>query len=315
MNNQFLDKPWWVERSNRNNIRHNLYNSVNSLDSIIGDIPANNKNLSMGYAGTAAVYLAAFLLYLATACSGQSTVTPVNPTPSPTAARTVNAPAPTQRPAQTLETVVAETVPTATPIPTETPTPLPTQTPTPYPTNTPVPTPTPLPTPTATPVPTPTYTPIPTPTPTPTATPIPTPTPKPTATPVPLPDLQITSISYKFLKVNDNDITTSYSLTVTGAYGKVKPDKPFNIGILGLEGILNNPAFPVTNINNDGAFSLIIPEVRLPDKNSPKYNISAIADIGEVIAEQNEGNNKSREFVVEVESPLTVTERQFAYFG
>jgi len=120
-----------------------------------------------------------------------------------------------------------------------------------------------------------------------------------------LPDLQISNISYTFLKVND-DGTTSYSLTVTGIYGQIKPDKPFDIKVLGLEGILNNHTFPVTKINN-GTFTLEIPEVRLPDIGGRIYNISATADIGRVIVEQDEGNNTSREFVLEVEEPQTFT--------
>ena len=306
MNNQFLDKPWWVKRSNRNNPRHTLYNRVNSLDSIVEDIPANSKNLSLGYAGTAVVYLAAFLLYLASACGGQSTITPVNPTPS-TATRTINTP--TQRPEQTLE-AIAQSTPTAAPMPTETPTLLPTLTPYPTATSTPEPTatPTPMPTPipTNTPQPTPTNTPMPTPTYTPRPTATPVPTPVPTATPVPLPDLQIANISYNFLKVNDNDGTTSYSLTVAGTYGLTKPNKPFSIGILGLEGIIDS-THQVTRINNDGTFALEIPEVRLPDKNSPTYKISAVADIDKVIDEQNENNNESSKFVLEVREPQTFT--------
>src|SRR3989338_7055094 len=119
-----------------------------------------------------------------------------------------------------------------------------------------------------------------------------------------LPDLQISNISYTFLKVNDS--TTSYSLTVTGTYGKVKPDKPFDIRLFGLEGIIDS-THQVTSINNDGTFTLQIPEVRLPDNNSPEYKVFATADIGRVIVEQDEGNNTSREFVLEVEEPQTFT--------
>src|SRR3989338_1060633 len=122
MNNQFLYPPWWVERSNTNNyrlnsMRHSLDGNLESTVNYTPYTPTNNKNLSLGYASSVAVYiLAVFLLYPATACGGQSTVTPVNPTHSPTATRTINTPTPTQRPTRTLEATIAEVVPTATPI-------------------------------------------------------------------------------------------------------------------------------------------------------------------------------------------------------
>ena len=156
------------------------------------------------------------------------------------------------------------------------------------------------------------YTPTPEPTPAPTYTPEPTPPPTPTLkpTPVPLPDLQIANIKADFSQVN-GDGTTSYNLTVTGNYGLTKPDKAFNIGILGLEGIIgsNHPA----TIKNDGTFSLVIPVVRLPDKGSPAHRIFAIADIGNVIEEQNEGNNKSGAFELKVNEPPITTRQAWEY--
>lgn len=169
------------------------------------------------------------------------------------------------------------------------------------------PTPEPTATPTDTPIPTPTYTPVPTPT----NTPIPTATP----TPVPLPDLQISNIDAKFLQVNDND--TSYRLTVTGTYGQTKPDKPFDVEveIIGLEGVVKKLVHQVTRINDNGTFTLEIPEVGLLDKNSPTYNIFAVVDSGKVIDEKDEDNNKSKVLELKVYEPVTATIDEFNYFS
>jgi len=263
---------------------------------MVGLVNKVNSILKSGLGKTLLITGSVFLMY---ACGGSATPT-VTSTPVPTnnipvATATVN-PIPTsQRLIESTSTVTEQpedtTTPEVPPDPTDTPLP-PTPTPvsttaTPEPTNTPVPTPTQFPTSTLEP----------------TSTPNPTPTSvTPTATPVPLPDLQITDISYNFLKVNDNDRTTSYSLLVTGTYGQTKPNKPFDIRLLGLEGIIDSN-HQVTRVNNDGTFTLEIPEVRLPDKNNPKYNISAEADIGKVIDEQNEDNNESNEYMLEVSEP------------
>ena len=161
-----MNEAWYDERAMGNNLQPKGFR-LNGLESAVEGVPViNNQSGSLRYARSVAVNLAALLLYLATACGGQSTVVPIIPTPSPTAARTINTP--TQRPEQTLESTIAEIVPT--PMPTETPTPEHTATPTPYPTETLKPTDTPLPT--ATPLPTNIPTPLPTPTPEPTPTPI-----------------------------------------------------------------------------------------------------------------------------------------------
>jgi len=180
------------------------------------------------------------------------------PTPDPTAtqvAPTLFPPAATPELPPTQPLVATQVVPTEV-LPTATPVPPPTAT------TAPVPTATPVPPPTATTAPVPTATPVP-----PARA---TTAPVPTATPVPLPDLQITDISYNFLNVDDNDGTTSYSLLVTGTYGQTKPNKSFDIRLLGLEGIISSD-HQVTHINNDGTFTLEIPKVSLPDKDSPKY--------------------------------------------
>lgn len=146
----------------------------------------------------------------------------------------------------------------------------------------------------------------------PTATPVPpptaTPVPIPTSTPLPLPDLQISGIDSSFLQVNDDDGSTSYRISVSGSYGLTKPSNNFEIAILGLEqfGIKNQT---VANVGEGGLFQLDFPEIRFPPG---IYSISFEADIGNAVAEQNEENNLSETFSIEIREPKEFTRAEIA---
>ena len=295
--------------------------SSRSFDDIVASV-ANTVPFHANYtpqptsnrakAGLLATLTAAILLPILAACGSGAASTPAptpTNTPAPTrpvatATITTAAPRPSLTPESTLQIATSTPKPTNTSIPpTPTDTPNPPSIPVPTPTNTAVP---------FTPIP-PTNTPLP---PTPTAIPAPPPTNTPlppTAIPIPLPDLQINTIP-TYVRVND-DGTTSYRLTFNGTYGQTKPTKSFDIEVEGLEGILDNSIFPVTEVNSDGTFTVEIPEVRLPDIGGKTYRISANADSSKTITELNESNNESDTYVLEVEEPVTVTESEFAYFA
>ena len=302
--------------------------SFDKLVSVVAATVPYHRSVAEYHAGKRAkagflAAAAALLVPLFLACGSGATSTPP---PSSTGASTPNKPVATAtiKPSPTTQNPslpTPESTYTLKDTPTTTTAPANTVIPPTLSTSTPEPA-TPIPptehTPTSTPKPinipnSPTVTPVPPTQIPPTVTPVPPTQIPPTVTPVPMPDLQITDTTSTYLGVND-DGTTSYSLKFKGTVGQIEPGEPFSVEVLGLEGILDNPILPFTEINADGTFTLELPEVKLPDVGGKIYNISATADSGKVITELNEGNNESETYVLEVKEAPTYTRDEWEYF-